>query len=520
MCSESADEIARARVLKLIAGFALARLALAFALGFGVDEAYTIAISRRLDLSYFDHPPLHQWIAHFAGLAVHEGPLTRLPFIALFALTGWLIFVLTRALFSARAGLWATFALNLSPFFLISGGGWVVPDGPLLLTLCAAAIVFARLFFDERASNNASWRDWLLGGFFLGLAGLSKYSAALFPIGLLIFMMASPRQRRWFTHPAPYAAAILCMAMLAPVIVWNLENQWVSFAFQGDRGAPAGHWRPIQLAQIAVGEIAWLGPWIFVPLILAMLAAARAVRRDERVLFLLCLATPPVLIFTIIPLWGARGLPHWPMPGWLFAYPLLGAWLADGARRFNRMRWAIASTAVTTGLVALALVLAATGWLSRVAPSLAGGRDPTIEAFAWDQLRASPLLSRGADAPAFVVANKWSDAGKIALALGPATPILIASDDPRGIAFLDNPERYIGEDGVIVVQQRKIASASAAFAPYFASLDAPQTLSIGRLGHDEIELVLIRGRGLVKPFPLPYPIRDAPPAATAIESAQ
>ena len=143
------DEAAfRNCALTLIVGFALARVALAYALGFGVDEAYTIAISRRLSLSYFDHPPLHQWLAHFAALLLGEGGSLRLPFIVLFAATGWLMFVLTRKLFGARAGVLAVFALNASPFFFVSAGGWIVPDGPLLFALAAAAIVFARLFFD------------------------------------------------------------------------------------------------------------------------------------------------------------------------------------------------------------------------------------------------------------------------------------------------------------------------------------------------------------------------------------
>ena len=36
-------------------------------------KSYTIVVARRLDLSYFDHPPLHQWIAHFAALILGEG---------------------------------------------------------------------------------------------------------------------------------------------------------------------------------------------------------------------------------------------------------------------------------------------------------------------------------------------------------------------------------------------------------------------------------------------------------------
>ena len=58
----------------------------------------------------------------------------------------------------------------------------------------------------------------------------------------------------------------------------------------------------------------------------------RRAARDERRLFLVCLALPTIVVFTLTPLWGAKGLPHWSMPGWLFVYPLLGAWLAAAAR--------------------------------------------------------------------------------------------------------------------------------------------------------------------------------------------
>ena len=189
----------RNAALLVILGFALARVALAYSLDFGIDEAYTLTIARRLDWSYFDHPPLHQWIAHFAALALGEGPATRLPFIALFAATGWLTSVLTRDLFGGRAGLRATFALNASPFFFASAGDWIVPDGPLLFALAGAGVVLARLLFDEPQS--AIWRRWLAAGFFLGLAGLSKYSAVLVAVGLLAFLVLSPRQRRWPNSP-------------------------------------------------------------------------------------------------------------------------------------------------------------------------------------------------------------------------------------------------------------------------------------------------------------------------------
>src|SRR5256885_7497864 len=49
-------------VLLLVVLTALLRVGLAGLIGLSVDESYTVAISRQLALSYFDHPPLHVWL--------------------------------------------------------------------------------------------------------------------------------------------------------------------------------------------------------------------------------------------------------------------------------------------------------------------------------------------------------------------------------------------------------------------------------------------------------------------------
>ncbi|HEY1943345.1 MAG TPA: glycosyltransferase family 39 protein [Roseiarcus sp.] len=487
--------------LALIAAFTLARLALAWTFGQGFDESYTIVIARRLDLSYFDHPPLHQWIAHFAALAFGEGVGTRLPFVALFAVTGWMLFALTRRLFDARAGLVALIALNLSLFFLASAGEWVLPDGPLLCALAGAALALAALMFGA-PTRRSKWALWLVAGVCLGLAGLSKYSAALFVLGLLAFLVLSPRQRHWFSHPAPYVAALIAMALVTPVFIWNAQHGWVSFAFQGQRGAVGGEWHPAQVVEMIFGQFVYLGPWIFVPLAGALFAPGWPGLRDERRLFLTCLALPPIVIFTITPLWGARGLPHWPMPGWFFAFPLLGAWLCEPwAERFGVKRWTLGLSALT-GLLAIVVVSqAATGWATRLFPLPPGTVDPTLEMLDWGALRETPLIQAH---PAFVVTTRWMEAGKIGLALGPNQPVLTFSSDPRGIAFLDDGSRYVGKDGVVVVPERRLNETFTTLWPYFERFDRPQIVTLLRDGADAIDVALIPAYGLTRAFPAPY----------------
>src|SRR6188472_560796 len=79
----------------------------------GHSEAYYIAASRHLALSYFDHPPLSFWIAWAAmKLTGSDAVLAlRTPFILMFVGTTWLTFRFTALLFGEAAGAFAALLL-------------------------------------------------------------------------------------------------------------------------------------------------------------------------------------------------------------------------------------------------------------------------------------------------------------------------------------------------------------------------------------------------------------------------
>src|SRR6266568_8720553 len=81
---------AERKTLALILGVLTLRFFFASASGLGVDESYTVATSRVLTLSAFDHPPLAWWLTHFAGNFLGESVLAlRAPFVLLSGLTSW-----------------------------------------------------------------------------------------------------------------------------------------------------------------------------------------------------------------------------------------------------------------------------------------------------------------------------------------------------------------------------------------------------------------------------------------------
>jgi len=490
----------RVQVLALIAVFTVLRLIEAAVMGLGTDESYTVAVSRDLHLSYFDHPPIHYWIVHLLSPVLGYGRGSRLPFIALFAGSTWLMFRLARRLFDARAGLWAAVALSLAGFFTVAAGDWVLPDGPLIFFLLAAANALADGWFADADAPPAPLGAWLWAGLWIGLAALSKYQAALFCVGLGIFLLTDRERRRDLLTPGPYLAAILTLAILTPVLVWNAQHHFASFAFQGGRGAP-NKLHPTGPLEALGGQAALLLPWLFVPAVVAAWRAARAGPANRTAWFCLMLAAPAVVLFTLEPLVGPKSLPHWSMPGWLLVFPLIGLMLARAAEADKAWprRWAIVSAAILVVFGGLALVEAATGWIGPAFPKQFKKGDPTAEAIEWTGLKDS-LTRQGLLRPGdFVVSVKWTEAGKIDEALKGAEPVYVFSNDPREFAFRGDPA--LGHDALIIGRPDAIKGHLADVSRYFQSTTPATPVAVGRGGRDEIDLVVIRAHDLLRPYP-------------------
>lgn len=499
-----ADAAPERVVAALIFVFLVFHLILTATLGLGVDECYAIGVSHDLKLFYYDHPPLHYWIAHAFMPLLGDGRALRLPFVAMFAATSWLMYLLARQLFGARAGIWAVLALNLSAFFTLAGG-WVMPDGPLMLCLTAAAYTIARALFPFRAPPSPWW-TWLSAGFWIGLAGVSKYHVVLFVVGLLAYVVSAPKRRSLMLSPAPWAGAAVALALVTPVIIANAEHHWASFAFQGGRALANGSFPKIgQFLANLGGQCLWMLPWIFVPMVIAAYGALRRGRGDDRSWYCLCLGLPTIVLFTLVPLWGDRGLPHWQMAGWLMLFPVLGDHLAREALVRSRPRtWAITSAALLVALTALVGAHEATGFAKLLLPAAFAAGDPTLEAYEWtplhDELQRRGLLDKKG---LFVISGSPIDIGKIDQALHDAVPMQVFGE-PKEYAFRYDPAMLLGHDALIISQRDRAAKLAAALAPYFESMEELPPFAFGRSGMKEVDLQIFYAHALTKPLPSPY----------------
>jgi 4-amino-4-deoxy-L-arabinose transferase-like glycosyltransferase len=253
-------------VIWTIAFGTIVRLICSWLLGFGTGEAYYFSTIRQLALSYYDQPPLFLWLGWLTEYITGSDSafIIRLPFLLMFAATTWLTYRLGGLLFDQQVGALAALLLNLSPVFGLSVGSWFQPDGPLMLFWLAASVCVARITF---CSPRRRILLWALTGVWLGLAMLSKYHAILLVVGLLLFVLTRRDTWIWFREPGPYLGALIAFAIFTPVIVWNGHNEWVSFRFQGGRILESEGFRPDWLARSIIGQAAWIGPLIWVPII-------------------------------------------------------------------------------------------------------------------------------------------------------------------------------------------------------------------------------------------------------------
>jgi hypothetical protein len=424
--------------------------------------------------------------------------------VLLFAGSTALMARLSRRFYGPEAGLWSAVSLNLTAYFGVAAGAFVLPDGPLLffwlLTLDRLAAAFQR---PDRAGL------WTLAGLAWGASLLSKYHGILILPGVGLYLLVDAQARREVRNHlvGPAVALLLGGLLFAPVLWWNASHHWASFLFQGGRavGGDGLTFRPESLFAAIGGPVAYLLPWIWFELVAVVWRTVRErewswsvqtstelsqnndvdrsrgqevedfeARRGTR--FLLAIGVIPIVLFAAVASLQPI-LPHWSLIGFATLLPLLGRSWAERFRREQDRQAFVRRLATYAGLflvLALAyMVQARTGFvevgLARlvdlfpralkasgfqgVASMSQAGLDPSLDQFGWDQV-AAELDRRGllGREQTFLFTGNWRDSGQLAYATrGSQAPVLCYHpSDARGFAFWSQPEEWVGWDGILV----------------------------------------------------------------------
>ena len=282
------------------------------------QEAYYWNYAMHPALSYLDHPPMVAWVIRAGTLLLGKSEIgVRIGGLLLVVVSTWLINALGRLWFSRRAGLWAALLFQVIPVYFIYGV-LITPDLPLICFWLLTIYLLSIAVLKDRPSA------WYGAGAALGFAMLSKYTALFLVPSALLFLIADRAHRKWLLRKEPYLAFFLSLIIFSPVILWNYQHQWASFAFQfGRRLLGQEMINPVRFARHSFIEFLGIQLGSIFPTFLAVLVLSFAVAvyltiKDQGSRWKFCLFFSfPTLIFFIVYSIGSAVNVNWPLPGYL-----------------------------------------------------------------------------------------------------------------------------------------------------------------------------------------------------------
>jgi hypothetical protein len=454
------------RTALLIAGATLVRLLFVASTDIANGEAYYYVWSRFPSLSYYDHPPLVAWMAWLTTRTSHGSFAVRAGPLLCAVVFGWLLFVLGRRMFSARAGFWAVVTVTVMPVFFASSYA-LNPEAPL-----APLWVLGLLTLDAMRTHDEPWRP-MAAGAVAGLAFLAKYSGVLLLGVGLLYVLVSPQGRRWVRRPSLYLGGLVALAVASPVLVWNQQRAWPSLALHFVERRASGDPATVALNawHALVGQLGPFHPLVFPGLMLVLAVCIRRSGRDDRYRFL-ALASWPVLLFFWVMMARVRDAEfHWTMVGYIPLAVAAGGLLDEHARRASAaLRWYIAAClAITIAGTAVFYAYARDPSLRRFLP--AGAYDPDHDFFnemvGWPEVRAAVGEETARLGPDAVVAScQYALCAHILTALDDRPPVycpgprrtefdfLGRRDPPRDAPVLYIHDGHYHEDPAVLLPDR------------------------------------------------------------------
>ncbi|MDR3195311.1 MAG: glycosyltransferase family 39 protein [Endomicrobium sp.] len=289
------------------------------------DEAYYWLWSKHLSLGYFDHSPMVAWFIKITTLVSNSELAVRFFSIITTVILSVLIWKLAKKLFNKTIAAATVIVLNTLPE-MMTASIIITPDTPVFLFFSLAVYYLWRLI----ETNETKY--WYITGLFFGLALLSKYTAVLFGLSLFAYMIAG-KKWNWFKNKHFYLMFVISFIVFLPVVIWNLQHEWISFAFQLHHGLKS---KTIHLGYIfdyLGSQCLAAGPVIFIAGIVASLFYFMS--KDSKKIFIASFSMPIIAFFLFTSL-KRNPEANWPAFAY-FAFSIMAcAYLLENNSKIKR----------------------------------------------------------------------------------------------------------------------------------------------------------------------------------------
>ncbi len=491
----------RAMLVLLLFSLAIRAFLAAF-LEFGNDEVYYWTYALYPDISHFDHPPMVGYLIQLTtfNLALDSEFFIRLGSVLLGTLNTWLVFLIGKNLRDPLTGFYAALLYTASIYAFVIAGIFILPDTPQLTFWLVTIWLLLRSVTGDISRQAKGYL--MLAGLTTGMALLSKYTSAFLLSGTFLYLLF--HNRKWFGKPELYLSVLMAILFFTPVLIWNWNNDFISFTFQGDRVSifDSGLRGDYFFTELG-GQILYNNPVNFILGLIAIIAFFRgkmSIDRDKGRL-LLWIALPLIILFLFFSLFRAT-LPHWTGPAWTTIILFSAVYLRDHGLRKGRERmfpaFITASLAVLILVLAMGVLQVRAGLLyhdRHEQPEQLGKSDVSLDMYGWRQLAGEfrqvvedEKELQHIDPFSPVISHRWFPAANIDYYLASPLDIRVL-----GIGDLGSLHKYVwitgerggfelGMDAWYIAVSRDFKDPLPMYGPYFDEVVPARIIPITRNG--------------------------------------
>ena len=402
------------------------RCFIATSIELGNDEVYYLSYAQHLQWNYFDHPPMVALLIRLStfNLYFHNELFVRLGSIILAAINTALIFNISKKIKDEKAGFIAALLFTASPYCSIIAGVFILPDAPQLFFWILGIHLLIQIISLEELDKKMNHK-LLLFGVVAGLCIMSKVHAVFLWIGFALYILLYKREM--LSNIYLYISALISIAIVSPIIFWNIENSFITYTFHSNRLVINNGIHIESFLRELIGSIFYnniINYFLFITTLVA-LAKRKLIFHKQQKRILLLLSIPLILILFFISLFRDT-LPHWSGPAYTAIIIITAYYVSDYLKinvKIGRVYYRLINA---SAIFLLAIVI--TGLLViNYLPNTIGDKDDktlgsgdfTLDMYGWKDLQYKFKTIYDADINAsnttttFIINDKWFPAAHI-----------------------------------------------------------------------------------------------------------
>lgn len=473
------------------------RLLIAYTTELGNDEVYYYTYALHLQWNYFDHPP---GVALLILLSTFNLWLTNELFVRLGAILcaaagTWLCYKTGTLIRNERTGIYAAVLYNTSIYASIIAGTFILPDSPQIICWLGALFILIKIVLQADTNKRISPRYWLLFALLSGLCIQCKVHGVFLWFGLGLYILFY--NRKLLLQPWLYISCLLTLVIISPIIIWNLNNHFITWAYHSNRVAVHSFSLNINsFLQAFFGQLFYNNP-INVCLIAAAIYHMRTKHLMRKSISRLLLLTglPIIIVVSVISLFNSV-LPHWSGPSFVTLSFMAAAYLDKKVEVTQQALPVWLKSSVWLILIAvaggMAIIQLYPGTMGSKDIRKYGSGDFTLDLCGWRSFEKQYsiwLQQQGAEYSHLkIVCNKWFPAAHIEYYIARPIQAQVVGvgylDDVHNFAWLNKARTDLkdGEDAICIVPSNYNTDMQTSYATLFSTVTKLHTFTAQRSG--------------------------------------